>query len=225
MFDQLIIGDKASFDDFRASLATRKIGMPPKKTIRETVPFSNETYDFSRINGELYWEERELEYVFEITANTPERLEEYKAAFADWVLNVFEEKIFDPFVPDHHFLGTYDDMSFEDDESLEKTTASVKFKAYPYKIANTPTVFSVDVPAMNEKTLVVLNGSSHRITPTITASAAFILKYGNDSYASTAGTFTDSQLMLGVGVNEVRVQNGNEGESLTLSISFHEEVF
>lgn len=40
MIDQLIIGDKASFDDFGASVATRKIKMPKKKSIKETVPLT-----------------------------------------------------------------------------------------------------------------------------------------------------------------------------------------
>ena len=78
MIDQIKIGDKSSYDDFSASFSNRKIGKPKKKVIKETIPFSNITYDFSAINGELYWEERELEYTFEITADTPEELEELK---------------------------------------------------------------------------------------------------------------------------------------------------
>ena len=74
MIDQLIIGDKASCDDYGASVASRKIVPPKKKEIKETVPFSNVTYDFSAINGEQYWEERELEYTLEIIAPTPEEL-------------------------------------------------------------------------------------------------------------------------------------------------------
>lgn len=56
MLDQLIIGDKSSFDDFDASVSERNISPPKKKEIKETVPFSNVTYDFSKINGELFWE-------------------------------------------------------------------------------------------------------------------------------------------------------------------------
>lgn len=169
MTDQLIIGDKASFDDYEASLATRNIGMPTKKTIKETVPFSNVTYDFSKINGELYWEERELEYVFEMLAPTPERLEELKTAFASWVMNVFKEEIHDPFIPDYHFIGTFDDIDFEDEETLDKTTATVTFKAYPYKIANLPTVIEHHVSAGGTEANVfaIDNKSSHRVKATL----------------------------------------------------------
>ena len=65
MIDQLIIGSKKSYDDFGASVSERTIHQPKKKTIKETVPFSNITHDFSGIDGEVYWEERKLEYIFE----------------------------------------------------------------------------------------------------------------------------------------------------------------
>ena len=110
MIDQLIIGGKASFDDFGASVSERKISYPKKKSIKKTVPFANVTYDFSKINGELYWEERTLEYIFEIMADTPEMLEQKKQAFSNWVMNVMNEKIYDPFIPDYHYLGTYEDQ-------------------------------------------------------------------------------------------------------------------
>ena len=69
LIDQLTIKSTSSYDDFEASIKERMIGAPKKKIIKETVPFSNETHDFSGINGEIYWEERTLKYVFEIIAN------------------------------------------------------------------------------------------------------------------------------------------------------------
>jgi predicted Ser/Thr protein kinase len=80
MLDQLIIGDKGSCDDFEASVKERVIHPPKKKSIKKTIPFSNVTHDFSAINGEVYWEERTLEYIFEIIANSAEELEEKKQA-------------------------------------------------------------------------------------------------------------------------------------------------
>lgn len=224
MYDQLIIGDKASFDDFRASIAERKIGMPAKKIIKETVPFSNVTHDFSRVNGEQYWEERELEYVFEITAPTPEELEERKRAFANWVMNVAEEEIHDPHIPDFHFLGTFDDIDPADDEGMDKTTITVKFTAYPYMIANALTEFAVDVPAGGEVTLTIVNGSSHRIVPTVTTDATVTLTIGTASYTVTAGTTTDERLKLASGVTSVAVKNAGTA-ACAVSVTIQEEVF
>ena len=91
MLDQLIIADTGSYDKFGASIKEREIHAPKKKTIKDTVPFSNATYDFTAINGEIYWQERTMKYIFEIVENTPEELEERKMKFSNWVMNVMEQ--------------------------------------------------------------------------------------------------------------------------------------
>ena len=144
MLDQLRIGDKYSYDDFLASVAERKIGKPKKKAIKETVPYSNKTYDFSKINGEIYWEERELEYILELDAETPEELEELKISLSDWLMNVMEEDLFDPFIEGYHFKATFEDIDFDDSE-VEKTTVTVKFSAYPYMLSNEEKTYEVEV--------------------------------------------------------------------------------
>lgn len=225
MIDQLIIGDKLSHDDFSASIALRKIKLPKKKSIKESPPFSNITYDFSAINGEVYWEERELEYVFEILADDPEQLEELKKAFASWVMNVMALNLYDPFIPDYHFVVTYEDMDFDDDEGLEKTTATVIFKAYPYKISNRPIVYTFSIPASDEITTFIDNKSSHRITPTITTDSPITIIASNSSYSIGVGTTKDERFNLAVGINEITIQNTNANSQAVVSISFDEEVF
>lgn len=222
MLDQLIIGDKASFDDFGASVAERKINSPPKKEIKETVPFSNVTYDFSAINGELYWGERELEYIFEITAPNPEALENKKTAFSNWVMNVMEEKILDPFIPDFHFMGTYKDMTLDDDESIEKTTITVKFTAYPYKIANSPKTYNFTVPANTETVKTVINNSGHKVTPIIITDVGIILTLDSGSYSVPIGETADSSLKLNVGENTLTIQSETD---CIVTVKFYEEVF
>lgn len=158
MLDQLKIGNVSSLD-FGASVTQRTIKAPAKKIIKETVPFSNTIYDFSAINGELYWEERELEYVFEIIADSPEELEAKKTAFSAWVMNVMNEYIYDPYEPNYHYIGTYSDMEYADEDCVEKTTATVKFFAYPYKVKNEETVYEVKVESGGETFTVVADDS------------------------------------------------------------------
>lgn len=179
MLDQLTICNKKSLDDFDASISGRHIGSPAKKIVKETVPFSNKTYDFSKINGELYWEERELEYEFEITANSPEELEAKKTAFSNWVTGVTEAEIHDPHIPDYHFVGTYEDMDFDDDESVEKTVATVRFKAYPYKIANTPTVKGISAVPVIETAGTITNTSDHRLVADFHTDTSLTIEMGN----------------------------------------------
>lgn len=225
MIDQLMIGDKASFDDFSASVAARVIGTPPKKTIKETVPFSNTTYDFSKINGELYWEERPLEYIFELTAHTPEELEELKAAFAAWVMAVMNEQLFDPFIPDYHFLATYDEMNFEDDEGMDKTTATVTFTAYPYKIANVAKVYEATLPSSGQVRIEVLNESTHPVSLTVANTTGITIKIGEALTAPlSSGEGTYGALKLPSGLVPVVLTNSEAREG-AVRISFYEEVF
>lgn len=224
MIDQIIIGDKASFDDFGASLAKRNIGEPPKKSIKESVPFSNITYDFSAINGEIYWEERVLEYVFEITAPTPEKLEEAKTKFSNWVHNIMQENIYDPFIPEHHFVGTYDDMIFEDDDGLDKTTATVTFTAYPYKVANITKVYEVILAVGESRELVMLNESIHPVESTLETSGDVTIEIGSSTWVMSKGEYSDEAFQVPRGVSVWKLKNASN-EAVTVNVSFCEEVF
>ena len=223
MLDQLRIGDRYSYDDFLASVAERKIGKPKKKVIKETVSHSNKTYDFSKINGEIYWEERELEYILEIDADTPEELEELKIALSTWLMNIQEEDLFDPFIEDYHFKATYKD-SDDDDTEIEKTTMTVIFTAYPYKLSNEEKVFSADIPTDTTLTLAVKNNSSHRITPTLVCKTeSVVFELNGSSYSIGEGETTDSSLMLPVGESVITIQPNATGGKFT--VKFREEVF
>ena len=230
MFDQLIIGARASYDDFGASLAGRKIKPPKKKSIKETVPFSNETYDFSRIGGELFWEERDLEYTFEMTADTPEELEDKKRAFTAWVANVFEDEIHDPYIPGYHFIGTYEDMDPEDEETLDKTTITVSFKAYPYAIANQPKIYEQTIPPKTTITLVVVNEGVRRVVPTMmTESGVLEVQYGSTVYQLqgfdlTGGDGT-ARLVFEPGAHRLTLKNTSTQWPVLFSLDFTEEVF
>lgn len=221
MIDQLIIGKVHSFDDYGASVSERKNNKPKKKTIKETVPFSNVTHDFSAINGELYWEERELEYVFEIVAESAEALEAKKQPFISWIMNVANEKLYDPFITDYHFLATFADIA-EDDSEIEKSVITVTFTAYPYMISDVKRVFAFAVNSTKsvEK---VTNRSSHRIVPTIVSDVECSFRIGNTTFGLPAGTITNEKLMLGVGENKVEITSTSG--SGTLRIEFYEEVF
>lgn len=220
MIDQLIIGNKFSYDDFEASVSERRNHKPKKKSIKESLPFSNVTHDFSAIDGEVYWEDRLLEYVFEITADTPEELEEKKQPFISWIMNVMKEELHDPFINDYHFLATFSDIA-EDDTEIEKSKITVTFTAYPYMIRNYMRSFVFSM-AEAEKTSVVYNSSSHRVTPTITTDAECVVSKGGVSFAIPAGEFKDSRLALLTGKNEISFHT-NSGTG-TIKIDFYEEV-
>jgi hypothetical protein len=221
MLDQLTIGEKSSIDDFDASLKTLWIEKPKKKKIKDTVPFSNITHDFSKINGEIYWEEGKIECVFEIIADSPEELEQKKTEFSAWVMNVMDEKIFSPYDPDYYFLATYDDMKFEDEDSLDKTTATVDFSAYPYKIATYMKSKKIALTSGVEQSAIITNNSAHRIAPTIETNANCNITFGGISYGLTAGKWEDV-IFLKVGANTITLRSETD---CNVTITFSEEMF
>lgn len=221
MIDQLIVGNKASYDDFEASVKERHIGAAPKKSVKETVPFSNVTYDFSAINGEIYWGERSLEYVFEITGDTPEEMEAKKGVFLSWIMNIKEEELHDPFIRGYHFIATYEDVD-PDDSEVEKTTLTVTFTAYPYMISNEIKTVSKPLAANVDAHVNITNNSSHRIVPTFVSDVPFTVTMGGASYSVPAGETTDDDFMFAAGENQLTVRATKNG---TLTIRFYEEVF
>ena len=134
MIKQLIINDKKSYDDFGLFIGTRNISSPKKKSIKESVPFSNVVYDFSNINGEIYWEERTLQYTFDIAELTTEEMESVKSKVLDWLLNVHDTDIYDPYIGNYHFHGSFDSNSWVED--FGAGTITISFTVYPYKISN-----------------------------------------------------------------------------------------
>lgn len=222
MLDQLIIEDKYSLDDFGFSMKERSIGMPDKKEIKDTVPFSNKTYDFSAIDGEVYWEERKLEYIFECVKGSPEELEEAKTLFSNWVMSVQEARIYDPYIQGYHFVGTFDSIKYADE--VEKTTATVTFMAYPYKVANIESSYNFSIAASGEVSDIVANNSSHRMIPTITSDVSIVIEMNNTSYAIPSGETIDDALMLPIGKTSLVIKN-SEAVAGNVKISFYEEVF
>lgn len=229
--DQLIIGDKASFDDYGASMAQRFIGMPTKKSIKETVPFSNVTYDFSAINGEVFWNERELEYVFEMMASTPEELEEMKMNFSNWVMDIIEEEIHDPFIPEYHFIGTYDDMKYEDEEGLDKTTVTVTFMAHPLKVSNTPRTYRLELePSVTNEPLSFASESVRNVYPTVvTDRSCTLVFYSEELNIRTSVTLDVGTHILGIGIPkgcyDMYFTNNSHEDVCNIEVSFYEEAF
>lgn len=137
MIKQLIINGKKSYDDFDLYISERTISQPKKKSIKESVPFSNVVYDFSDINGEIYWEERTLKYVFDFAELSTEEMEKAKSKVLTWLMNVHDTDIYDPYIGDYHFRGSFESDSWSED--FGAGTLTINFSVYPYKISNSDT--------------------------------------------------------------------------------------
>lgn len=129
------INGKHSFTDLGQYLKSRNIGIPSRKRVTGTVPYMNGYYDFSALNGEPAYDERTLEYTFDIMEDTPEAVEMTKNNIISWAMGAVESKIYDDYDPDHYFIGSYSEAEFTEDDDLpeEGGELTITFAAQPYR--------------------------------------------------------------------------------------------
>lgn len=127
-----------SYLDFDVYIKSRSIGLPEKKSIRETVAFMNGYYDFSALNGAPAWGEREIEYTFDVTGETPQEAEYNAEKILNWLCNVHDEDIFDDTLTRKHWHGSYKECNPGYDDSGELIELTVVFVVHPFKIADEP---------------------------------------------------------------------------------------
>lgn len=216
MINQLTINGKSSFDDFNVYISTRKISLPTKKIIQESPPYSNMVYDYSDLNGEIYWDWRTLDYEFDIAEFTAAEMEEVKSKLADWLLNVQNTEIYDPYIGDYHYYGSYGSGSWEED--FGAGSLSVSFSVYPYKIANAAKSFVVSDDTYEQAEIEIINNSSHRVKSTITSTGSFNI--GMDSTVYSVGSGTHSNFYLDPGTNEMLITGIG-----SLTFTYTEEKF
>lgn len=215
MIKQLIINGLKSYDDFGVYISSRKISQPKKKIIKESIPFSNVVYDFSNINGEIYWEERTLEYTFDIAEVSTELMEEVKSRLLDWLMNAQDVEIYDPYIGDYHYKGSFESDSWNED--FGSGELSVSFTVYPYKISNE----EIEITELIEenKTITINNNSSHRILTSIEVNGNLTILFNNSSYSVSNGLYTNI-FYLEKGVNELNIDGSG-----TITFKYREERF
>lgn len=181
-----------SFVDFGLSIASRQIDLPPKTSIRKKIPFMNGYYDFSKLNGDICWEERQIQYTFDIIGETVQEMDYKRTQVANWLCNLHDVDIYDDTIPEYHFHGSFDGISQNEED--EKCELTVSFVCYPFMIANQPTEqyiggdFTVTnagqsvVPYINtsQEASITINGMTQRVDAGITR-LALMLPHGETS--------------------------------------------
>ena len=120
--------------EFGIAMESASIGFPAKKKIKETVPFMNGYYDFSTIgsNGEIMYEEREIDITFGIPAQSKEELQFMYSNILEWSVDISKSQLIFDSMPDYYFEGEVTDSS-----TLEETMAygklQLKFTCEPFK--------------------------------------------------------------------------------------------
>ena len=209
--DGITVSGKHSFNNFELYISERTINSPKKKTIRETIPFMNGSYDFSKVNGAVAFEDREIEYAFEIIGESIADMDQQRDSVLNWLMNVYEEALYDDTMPDYHFLVSYDDCKVKED--AEKTDLTVTFIAYPFKIYNTQTSFTASAGTT------VVNNQGQPVVPNVIATEEMTITLNGQAITVPAGTQIKLEVDLMTGDNTVIVSGSGE-----LTLSFIKEV-
>lgn len=192
--------------DFGNNLQVKdgNIGMPARIKVTSTVPFSNETFDFSEVYGSQTYGERKITYVVNVIDPemlNPRDMHALKASLVAWLESGSgKQPLWDDRVPGYHFLAEPQDaLSLEDD--FETGELTITFTAYTFMIADEPeggdiwdtfdfnfgvaqeTLFEVDGNA----TIVLVNTGATTAYPRITTSADMVLTVGTSEYSLVEG--------------------------------------
>lgn len=217
---EIRINGKGSFSDFGLEIKGRNISIPEKRSIRKTIPFRNGSLDYSNINGEIYWEDRTLQYVFDIAEWTTEEMEQIKDKVLDWLLNVHETKIEDDYTQGYFYVGSYDSNSWKED--FGQGELSITFVVYPYKFDNTRTELNI-VATLEQQEITIINESSHRVIPIIVTDKEITIEINNNSYDLEVGENETSIYVLEKGINNWTITA--KTEEANVNISYRKEVF
>lgn len=194
------VNNSHSFYDMGFTLAERMLSAPVKKSARVSIPFSSKSYDFSDVYGKLFFEDRQLTYVFDLIALTPVDLELEVTKLTEFVSFVQENDIYDDDTPYYHFTGSFSSLEIERDESGLGATATVVFNVYPFKVSNDECEARLEVG----ENIVTNNGYTARITVVPDSTMTIVI----GSLKQTFNGETQADIALERGENTITVSSG-----------------
>lgn len=211
--DGIRINDLHSYRDFDVYIKTRNIGLPEKKSIRQTVPFYNGYYDFSALNGAPAWNERIVAYTFDVMGTSPQITDKEVSRILDWLCNVHDADIYDDTMAFYHWHGSYDSCSLAWDDNGEHVELTVSFAVHPFKIADSPTEYRMTAGEY------IINNMGMAVAPIVYSNAAAGIQIGTHVTAIPAGESVTLEVDLERGENAIIVSGDGE-----VILSFYEEV-
>lgn len=135
--------DQHSYRDLGLTISARDVGAPNKAKVKQTLPFSNKTYDFSHLYGAQVFEERQMTYTFDLMKpgkiDTNTKLNVIKTRIVNWLANSQgKQPLYDDVYPQYYFLAEVETGSGFTNENWTSGKLEVTFTAYPFMISELP---------------------------------------------------------------------------------------
>lgn len=188
-------------NDVGLVMHSKSIESPPKKKIKESVPFMNGSYDFSTIgsNGEIVYSERKITIVFGLPAETKERLQVLYSNALEWLLDVGKQKLIFDVIKDYYFMAEVEDTTSLE-ELMEFGTLTVTFVADPFKFSidyigtNIWDTFNFEEDYLQDSyydiitsKTIIINNPGRTVRPIINCSAPMTLIQNGKTFNLTVG--------------------------------------
>lgn len=216
--EQLTSNGISSYNDFKLYIRERILSPPVKRSNIQTVIGMHGSYDFSKIYGEVVWEDRTIEYKFDVISDNNFDLYSQLTKIYNWLCNIQDSNIYDTCYPNYHFRGSYQDATWSEDDGQGLLT--VKFKIYPFKISNNTISSSFEITSTAKQEVMIINSSSHRISPKIRTTGYIAIENGNGNILLNAGEWAVEDFYLEKGTNILKISG-----PATVTFSYSEEVF
>lgn len=200
---------KNSFEDFDLVIASFEDSLPSKKRIIETVPHSNVTYDFSEINGEIYYNNRKLKYVFDVIADSKQELEQQRQELVTWLELAPPGKLVDSRDKSAFYFAYTAECKWS--ENWLQGQLEVEFDCYPYKLRKK--LYEKNISTSDSK-IEITNAGAHRVFADLATSSTSTI----NGVTRNAGTY-EKAIGLYPGKNTIMFQSLG-----TAKITWREEV-
>ena len=214
-------------------LTHREDTPPEEKVIKESLPFVQGDYDFSRILGEAIRENRQPIYEFLIKEYDYEKRKTWEIKYENILLNQGMGRIYDSANLGYYFYGKCINAEVELDSGWQQLKLVVTFDCYPYMISELKEghdiwdEFNFELDIAQEvqhtvngtKEITLYNVGTPSVVPSITASSEMTIEKGAVSVTVPPGTSKSELLRLSTGENKLKV-TGNG----TIEFDFHKEL-
>lgn len=216
-----IFGDYDSREN-NMFLISRDAPTPSEKEITESVPYMQGVYDFSTLNFDRYFDNREVTYQVMLFENEYENRKHPEQDIKRSLMKLDIQPLYDTHDQGYHWLGKCKSVTVEDDAEKGTLSCTIVFDCYPFAIYNSAEGSDIwdDVYFPHwifQETKYTVNGSqsislfnigsrSVECEMVVTGDITVIGDFG--SVELTSGDYQDTQIVLAMGENHLTL-SGN----------------
>lgn len=220
--ESFTFGEYNSMDN-RMFVTQREAPTPSEREIVETVPYMQGVYDFSQLNGQRFYENREITYQVILFEKKYPNRKIAEQEIKRQLMQLGIQNLYDSHDKGYHWSGKCKSVSVDDDEAKGTLSCSIVFDCYPFAISNNlegsdawndvffPHYFfqKVKYDLGDKQTIYLYNIGSNVVQCGIRVDGGTAVVSGpfstTNEHEFPEGHYPNATLMLSVGKNEITI--------------------